>query len=92
MTKCLHPELAFGELADAAFAAADAEPLNTSAIGAVQMAVSETQVAEASYDPERYGMPVTQLAESARPTVTTRTPLNVCEPGATRRPLCQRYR
>src|ERR1700704_2904570 len=72
MTKYLHPELAFGELADAAFVAADAKLLNTSAIGAVQMAVSETQAAEVCYDPERYGLPVTQLAESACPTVTPR--------------------
>src|SRR4030081_2386612 len=72
MTEYIQPAFASGELADAAFAAADAEPLNTSAIGAVQMAVSETQVAEVSYDPECYGVPVTQLAESASATVTPR--------------------
>jgi hypothetical protein len=72
MTKYLHPEPASGEFAYTASPVADAEPLNTSAIGAVQMAVSETHAAEASYDPERYGVPVSQLAESGSATVTPR--------------------
>jgi hypothetical protein len=72
MTKYIQPVLASGEFAYTASPVADAEPLNRSAIGAVQMAVSETHTVEASYDPERYGVPVTQLADTAPATVTPR--------------------
>jgi hypothetical protein len=65
MSKYLQTELASGEFSYTASAVADAEPLVTNVI-------AETHAAEASYDPERYGAPVTQLAESGSATVTPR--------------------